>query len=87
MKSGVLGSPDQSTEERALHKDGIAHADHSSNLNKNAALAGAGAAVGAGGAYALRLSTVPILLVALNPLDLHRLDLHHRLGTPAMSQV
>lgn len=52
MKSGVLGSPDQKREERALHSDGITHGDQSGNFSRNAALAGAGAAAGAGGAYA-----------------------------------
>lgn len=54
MKSGVIGSHDQSTEERALYSDGIAGQDTTadSNLGRNTALAGAGAATGAGGAYA-----------------------------------
>lgn len=53
MKSGVIGSPDQSTEERALYSDGIASQDTTtdSNFGRNTALAGAGAAAGAGGAY------------------------------------
>jgi len=60
MKSGVLGSPDQTTEERALRSDGIAgqglpaqSQNTSSGLGHNSALSGAGtAAAGAGGAYA-----------------------------------
>jgi len=60
MKSGVLGSSDQKTEERALRSDGITgqsspiHSQNtSSGLGHNPALSGAGAAAaGAGGAYA-----------------------------------
>ncbi|KAM0713834.1 hypothetical protein Q7P37_010796 [Cladosporium fusiforme] len=63
MKSGVVGSADQRTSDAALKADGItgqdtpkgAQGDSSgSNFSRNAALAGAGAAAGAGGIYATR---------------------------------
>jgi len=59
MKSGVLGSSDQKTEERALRSDGITGQSSpaqtqstSSELGRKAALTSAGTAAGAGGAYA-----------------------------------
>lgn len=60
MKSGILGKPDQHTEERALRSDGItgqgglggASRDETPNFSRNAAVVGAGAAADAGGAYA-----------------------------------